>query len=213
MEPRYLDKCTAYALRRRNINCATFNEADLRVFKRYDYNAKAVFSAVGKGGYVLPIVREDYLGGESSVLCYCAIISINNVKKEITLYNPINDEEIVDSIDYFLNIWTDSGADCLTAFKNDPKTYFPGVLDLTAVSIPEDLEDLIELLAEHAHDSWAIERQSEGWTCGLERNDRKLETPDMVPYAQLPETEKQYDRIMARNTIKFLLLKGYKITY
>lgn len=203
----------AYALCRRNINCATFDEADLRVFKRYDYNAQAVFSAVGKGGYVLPIVREDYLGGEGSALCYCVILSINNVKKEITLYNPYKDEEKIDSIDNFLNLWTDSGADCLTAFKNDPKTYFPEVYDLTSVSIPEDLENLTELLAEHAHDSWAMERQSEGWTYGRERNDRKLETPDMVPYAQLPETEKQYDRIMAKTTIKFLLLKGYKITY
>lgn len=57
-----------------------------------------------------------------------------------------------------------------------------------------------------------MERQSEGWTYGPKRDDEKLETPDMVPYAQLPESEKQYDRIMAEDTLKLLIALGYKIT-
>ena len=211
MDPKYQNECMSYTLNRRNINSKTFEEANLRIFKRYEYNAQAVFNAIGKGGYVLPIISSDYLGADSMELCYCAILAINGVKKEITLYNPIKDEEIIDPIDAFLEAWSESGADCLTAFAGDNKTYKPELPDLTSIEIPEDLESLTELLAEHAHNVWAIERQSEGWTYGIERNDRKLETPDMVPYDQLPETEKQYDRIMASNTIKLLLANGYKI--
>ena len=211
MEPKYQNECMSYTLNRRNINSKTFEEANFRIFKRYEYNAQAVFNAIGKGGYVLPIISSDYLGADSMELCYCAILAINGVKKEITLYNPIKDEEIIEPIDAFLEAWSESGADCLTAFADDNKTYKPGLPNLTSIEIPEDLETLTELLAEHAHDVWAIERQSEGWTYGRERNDRKLETPDMVPYSELPETEKQYDRIMAVNTIKLLLANGYKI--
>lgn len=211
MTSKYLSECMVYTLNRRNINCATYEEANLRVFKRYEYNAQSVFNAIGKGGFVLPIISSDYLGADNMELCFCAILAINGVKKEITLYNPIKDEEIIDPIDAFLEAWSESGADCITAFQNDEKTYKPELTDLTVIEIPKDIEELTELLAKHAHDVWAIERQSEGWTYGRERNDRKLETPDMVPYDQLPETEKQYDRIMASNTIKLLLANGYKI--
>lgn len=211
MEPKYLNECMSYTLKRRNCNGKTFEEAHLRIFKRYEYNAQAVFNAIGKGGYVLPIIRGDYLGANSMELCFCAILAINGVKKEITLYNPIKDEEITDPIDAFLEVWSESGADCMTAFADDKKTYKPKLADLNAIEISDDLKEITEILAEHAHDTWAMERQSEGWTYGRERNDRKLETPDMVPYSELPETEKQYDRIMASNIIKLLLANGYKI--
>ena len=77
--------------------------------------------------------------------------------------------------------------------------------------MPDSFEELREAVAENAHDMWALERQSEGWTFGSKRDDSKLETPDMVPYSQLPESEKQYDRLMAEDTLKLLLALGYKI--
>ena len=89
--------------------------------------------------------------------------------------------------------------ECTTAFVNDG-TYTPKLLDLTYVELPDGLDELLEAMAENAHDMWARERQSEGWTYGPERNDQLLETPDMVPYARLAESEKQYDRIMAADT-------------
>ena len=77
--------------------------------------------------------------------------------------------------------------------------------------MPESFDELREAIAENAHDMWALERQSEGWTFGSQRDDNKLETPDMVPYAQLPESEKQYDRLMAVDTLKLLTALGDKI--
>ena len=75
----------------------------------------------------------------------------------------------------------------------------------------QELSNLCEQLAEKKHDAWAFERQSEGWTYGPKRDDMKLQTPDMVPYSNLPETEKEYDRIMVRNTIRQILAMGYRI--
>jgi hypothetical protein len=59
--------------------------------------------------------------------------------------------------------------------------------------------------------SYSRERQSEGWTLGPKRDDAKLETPDMVPYADLADSERQYDRVMAEDTLKLFMALGYKI--
>lgn len=72
--------------------------------------------------------------------------------------------------------------------------------------------ELVEELAEHVHDMWAKNRRAEGWTYGKARDDEKKETPCLVPYAELPEEEKEYDRCTAMETIRFLTEKGYKIT-
>lgn len=63
------------------------------------------------------------------------------------------------------------------------------MLDLTYVELPDGQDELLEAMAENAHDMWARERQSEGWTYGPERNDQLLETPDMVPYAPVDTHE------------------------
>ena len=74
-----------------------------------------------------------------------------------------------------------------------------------------DLEELQEAIAENAHDVWAEARINEGWTYGKERDDANLKHPDRVPYTALPESEKEYDRIMAFNTIKLVKKLGFDI--
>lgn len=91
------------------------------------------------------------------------------------------------------------------------KTYIPKPIDLSDVELTEDLNDLREAIAENAHEIWALNRQSQGWTYGPERNDALKQTPDMVPYSQLPDSEKHYDREMAMNTIKLLEKLGYDL--
>ena len=51
----------------------------------------------------------------------------------------------------------------------------------------------------------------EGWKYGPVRDDDKKETPCLVPYEDLPEIEKEYDRNTARTTIASILKAGYKI--
>lgn len=93
----------------------------------------------------------------------------------------------------------------------DMKNYTPKPIDLSRVTVSEELNELREAIAENVHEIWAYNRQKEGWVWGPERNDEKLEHPDMVPYDELPESEKQYDREMAMQTIKMILELGYDL--
>ena len=52
----------------------------------------------------------------------------------------------------------------------------------------------------------------QGWSWGPERDDKKKTHPDMVPYDELTEEEKDYDRSTSMETIKLILKLGFKIT-
>jgi ryanodine receptor 2 len=91
------------------------------------------------------------------------------------------------------------------------KTYKPNPIDTSSVDIPANLQDLVEQLAKHVHASWAKKRIEDGWQWGQERDDKKKLHPDLVPYDELPEEEKQYDRQTAKETLKVVLQSGYQI--
>lgn len=91
------------------------------------------------------------------------------------------------------------------------KTYNPKPIDLSDVKLTEDLNELREAIAENAHDVWAVERMAQGWTYGPQRDDMKKETPCMVAYSQLPDSEKKFDRDMAMNTLKLVKKLGYDL--
>lgn len=90
-------------------------------------------------------------------------------------------------------------------------TYTPRPLDVSAVELPADLLALTERLAEHIHDTWAAQRLADGWTYGPKRDDKAKRHPCLVPYADLPEAEKEYDRKTALGTLRAILLLGYRI--
>jgi len=79
------------------------------------------------------------------------------------------------------------------------------------VQLPGAIADLIERLAENNHDIWAQQRTRDGWTYGSQRDDAAKKHPDLVPYRELPESEKEYDRKMAVGTIAAILALGYRI--
>lgn len=93
----------------------------------------------------------------------------------------------------------------------DKPMYKPDPIDTSHVTLPADLLALVERLAENAHDVWAHQRMAEGWTYGAQRNDQAKNHPDLVPYADLSEPEKEYDRSMALQTIKAMVGLGYRI--
>lgn len=78
-------------------------------------------------------------------------------------------------------------------------------------ALPDNLTPLIEALAENVHDTWAAGRIADGWSYGPERNDSLKQHPCLVPYNELPESEKAYDRNTAKATIAFILSQGYSI--
>jgi ryanodine receptor 2 len=89
--------------------------------------------------------------------------------------------------------------------------YEPRPIATETVELSKDLLDLTEQLASNTHDEWARQRLAEGWQYGPERNDTKREHPCLVPYQELPEGEKEYDRLVSMGTLKLILALNYRI--
>lgn len=89
--------------------------------------------------------------------------------------------------------------------------YRPKPIDTSHVRLPQGVAKLVERLAEHTHDIWAQQRMSEGWRFGPQRDDDKKLHPDLVPYADLPESEKAYDRKTAIGFLKTVVALGYRV--
>lgn len=89
--------------------------------------------------------------------------------------------------------------------------YLPRPLDTSDVTLPESLAPLIEALAENVHDTWAKSRMNEGWTYGPVSDGAKKQHPCLVPYGELLESEKAYDRNTAISTLKLICKMGYMI--
>lgn len=91
------------------------------------------------------------------------------------------------------------------------KNYTPQPLDTSDVRLPNELEELVEQMAKNVHEVWAQGRIEQGWTYGEERNDALKKHPCLVPYEDLPESEKEYDRNTAVSTLKLILKLGFTI--
>ena len=90
--------------------------------------------------------------------------------------------------------------------------YKPAPVDTSTIVLPDELIALSEVIAKNVHEVWASERIKEGWTYGEKRDDEKKITPCLVPYEELPESEKEYDRQTAFQTLKLVVKLGYKIS-
>ena len=90
-------------------------------------------------------------------------------------------------------------------------TYIPQPIDTTGVVLPPKLIDLSEKIAKNVHDVWSLGRIKEGWTYGPERNDALKTHPCLVPYESLPESEKEYDRQTAQETLRLIVKFGFKM--
>ncbi len=89
--------------------------------------------------------------------------------------------------------------------------YTPHPIDTSDVNLSEELLELTEMIAENVHEVWAQNRLAEGWKYGTIRDDKNKTTPCLVPYSDLPEFEKNYDRNTSLETIKLILKLGYRI--
>lgn len=90
--------------------------------------------------------------------------------------------------------------------------YTPQPVDTSDVRLPAELDELVEKIAKNVHEVWAQSRIEQGWTYGEERNDELKHHPCLVPYEELPEIEKDYDRDTALGTLKLICKFGFKIT-
>lgn len=92
------------------------------------------------------------------------------------------------------------------------KKYIPNPIDTKDVVLAPELLELTEQIAENVHENWAAGRIKEGWTYGEMRDDAAKTTPCLVPYDELPEIEKEYDRATALETLKLIMALGYRIS-
>lgn len=113
-------------------------------------------------------------------------------------------------LNQFIDAWNDSSNYLIIISNSDE--YIPHPINLDDVEVEDELIELREAIAENAHEVWAETRRNEGWTYGPKRDDCKKHHPDMLPYNRLPESEKEYDRLMAMNTIKLVKKLGWTLT-
>ena len=90
--------------------------------------------------------------------------------------------------------------------------YVPQPMDTSDILLPDELNGLIEQMAKNVHEVWAQSRIEQGWTYGKERNDALKPHPCLIPYEELPEGEKAYDRDTALGTLKLITKLGFRIS-
>ena len=92
------------------------------------------------------------------------------------------------------------------------KNYVPQPVDTSDVKLPAELDELVDMIAENVHEVWAQSRMEQGWVYGEERNDELKQHPCLIPYEELPEVEKAYDRDTALGTLRLISKLGFRIT-
>lgn len=66
-------------------------------------------------------------------------------------------------------------------------------------------------MARNVHEVWVATHIAKGWTWGAEHNDAIKQHPYLIPYEKLPETEREFDRNTAIETLKLIQSLRYRI--
>jgi len=185
----------------------------LQVDRKYDATLKDLEKALDNHKEVIAVLDRCVL--DKSKDCKQPLfhaVYITSVEEDgAVMYLNLDTmlEEVVEKKE-FLKAWKSSGNYMVSATKS-LNGYNPQPINVEDISLDANLEDLTEAIAENAHDIWARARMDEGWTYGPVRDDARKQHPDLVPYAQLPDSEKEYDRLMAMNTLRLVRRLGYDI--
>lgn len=185
------------------------------VERKYDACSADIEYALKDGKYVIAIVDNNKFNGNWDAIrpsLHALIITMIDLEEgcDIRYVNPSTGiERFVDGGD-FLSAWKASGHYMISASKT-ANGYNPQPINVEDIDLDANLEELTEAIAENAHDIWARARMDEGWTYGPVRNDELKQHPDLVPYSQLPDSEKEYDRLMAMNTLRLVRRLGFDI--
>ena len=184
------------------------------VSRKYDATLEDIERALHKDNDVVVGVDREKLYAEAvdlEDLTNHAVVVTHIENGIITIFDPY-EEPYVSNIPLsdFLNAWKESHNYMIQVLQSVDE-YEPHPIDVDSIPLDGDLEELQEAIAENAHDVWAKARINEGWSYGKERDDSNKLHPDLIPYTALPDSEKEYDRIMAFNTIKLVKKLGFDI--
>ena len=72
-------------------------------------------------------------------------------------------------------------------------------------------EDEIEALARAEHRRWCCNRRLAGWRSGSPRDNTAKIHPDLVPWDELDEPTREYDRDPIRNLPRLLASIGFRL--
>ncbi len=186
----------------------------LFVSRKYDATLEDIRRALNMDNDVVVGVDREKLYSEEvdlENLTNHAVVVTHIEDDAVTVFDPY-EEPYVSRVPLsdFLNAWKESHHYMIQILQS-VEEYEPHPINVDKIPLDGDLEELQEAIAENAHDVWAEARMREGWTYGKERDDALKLHPDLVPYTALPDSEKEYDRIMAFNTIKLVKKLGYDI--
>lgn len=187
----------------------------LMVTRQYEATILDIQNALDTNNEVIAVVDSDKLyperpDEEDAPNHAVVVLSVDEAQNLISLFEPEVCATMEFSLSDFLDAWYES-RNYMVRVLRSIDDYEPHPLNLDSVPLTNDLQELQEAIAENAHEVWAAARRAEGWTYGPVRNDTLKQHPDMLPYSALPDSEKQYDRLMAFNTIKLVKKLGWRI--
>jgi hypothetical protein len=173
-------------------------------------NAEKLYGGAEKNDSAVMEVHV-VMGGNAISYHALAVQQVDTKKETVSVFDPATSSALnMYPIEAFTAAWDDALAYMVCASSKCATTvYEPHPIELNDVELTDELLELREAIAENAHEVWAAARIKEGWTYGPARSDTNMESPDLIPYSDLPDSEKQYDRDMAMSAIKLVRKLGY----
>lgn len=115
--------------------------------------------------------------------------------------------------------WSDLPEDLRHANRSQVVSFGQKLAELSCVLMPRDgraepLElapAIVEPLAEAEHRRWMDDRRASGWTHGAVRDDAARHHPDLVPWSELAEADREKDREVIRGMGTVLADVGFDV--
>lgn len=200
------------------IMCHVFNypvEYDEMVFELYDYpmqDDKELEENVDLAKEVIAIIDKNIVDGmdDKQQPLYHALYVTWVEDENVEYLNLTTLRDVRIDKEVFRKAWKSSG-NYMVASSLDVNVYNPQPINVEDIDLDADLEELSEAIAENAYDIWARTRMDEGWTYGPSCNDLLKQHPDLVPYAKLHDTAKEYNWFIVMNTLRLVHRHGFDI--
>lgn len=174
---------------------------------------------------VVPNIFDEDFNLDNNPNHAIVVLAIDRQNGKVTVFNPSLDEDSAEyPLEAFEKAWEESkNYEITVRRKLFPEEYNPQPVDVSGVSLDEELTELIELIAENAHDVWGLLKKAEYQKFQEKDPDYRIYAPKVdgkeqeghnhyyVPYSMLSEKDKDVDRITAMNTIRFVKRLGFRL--
>ena len=186
---------------------------NLMVTRQYDATINDISAALALDNDVIVVVDKEklYLLEDNDDAPNHAVVVREIQDEKVSLFDPTQEStDVIVPLSSFLDAWKESH-NYMVRVLQSIEDYEPHPINLDEILLTDELLELREAIAENAHDVWANARIKEGWSYGTERDDANKKHPDLIPYSALPDSEKEYDRLMALDSIRLVKKLGFDI--